>query len=181
MQRIHAHLRVHAAPTRFTLSPAPHIDGSTLGTMLSPLHARRPSAGRTRPARLEVCPPRRHAAPRDWLARVKGWLVTGWSGAEPAGNPMNERSVALAAARQDFFAAAADLKLPAAAALLDRIEFAKSMRELWHLRADVFALVSLERSQIEADRRLAMLNRHFTTRAPRTVPGGLMPVKDMWP
>lgn len=149
--------------------------------MLSPLHARRPPAGRTRPARLEVCPPQRPHAPRDWLARVKGWLVAGWPGSGSADSPMNERSAALAAARQDFFAAVADLQLPAAAALLDRIEFAKSMRELWHLRADVFALVSLERSQIEADRRLAMLNRHFTTRAPRTVPGGLVPAKDMWP
>ncbi len=75
----------------------------------------------------------------------------------------------------------ADLKIPAAAGLLDRIEYAKSMRELWHLRAEVFALVSLELSQIEADRRLAMLNRHFPTRAPRSGFVGLRSDKEMWP
>ncbi len=149
--------------------------------MLSPQHARRPSAGRTRPARLEICPPQRHRAPQHWLRRVKSWLVAGWPGAGTAAAIIAERSPALADARQDFFAAAADLKLPAAAALLDRIEYAKSMRELWHLRAEVFALVSLELDQLEADRRLAALNRHFPTRAPRSGFVGLQAGKDMWP
>ena len=59
---------------------------------------------------------------------------------------------------------------------------AKSMRELWHLRAEVFALVSLELSQLEADRRLAALNRHFPTRAPRSGFVGLNNGRDnMWP
>jgi hypothetical protein len=112
---------------------------------------------------------------------VKRWLVTGWPGSGSTAAPLPDRSLALAAARQDFFAAAADLKLPAAAGLLDRIEFAKSMRELWHLRAEVFALVSLELDQIEADRRLTSLNRHFPTRAPRSGFVGLAAGKDLWP
>lgn len=148
--------------------------------MFSPLQARRPSAGRTRPARLEICPPQRQRIAHDWLGRVKSWLVAGWPGASSV-TPLPDRSLALAAARQDFFAAVADLKLPAAAALLDRIEYAKSMRELWHLRAEAFALVSLELNQIEADRRLATLNRHFPTRAPRSGFGGLTAGRDMWP
>lgn len=149
--------------------------------MLSPLHAHRTAAGRTRPARLEICPPERLPRSAHWLARVKGWLAAGWPGSEPAMPVRPERAKVLSAAREDFFAAVADLTLPAAGALLDRIEFARSMRELWHLRADVFALVSLERDQLEADRRLATLNRHFPTRAPRSGFGGLAAPKDMWP
>ncbi|MFT3665938.1 hypothetical protein [Piscinibacter sp.] len=149
--------------------------------MISPQHASRPSVGRTRPARLEICPPQRQRTARHWLLRVKRWLVAGWPGAERATAALPERSRALAAARQDFFDATADLRLPAAAALLDRIEYAKSMRELWHLRAEVFALVSLELNQFEADKRLARLNRHFPTRAPRSGFSGLHTGKGMWP
>lgn len=149
--------------------------------MISPQHARRPAAGRTRPARLEICPPQRQRAAQPWLARVKSWLVAGWPGAGSPPAALPERSRALAAARQDFFEATADLRLPAAAALLDRIEYAKSMRELWHLRAEVFALVSLELNQLEADKRLARLNRHFPTRAPRSGFVGLHAGKGMWP
>lgn len=149
--------------------------------MLSHLHAHRSPAGRTRPARLEICPPERLQGGSHWLARVKGWLAESWPGSESLTKARPERSKALSAAREDFFAAVADLKLPAAGALLDRIEFARSMRELWHLRAEVFAMVSLERDQLEADRRLATLNRHFPTRAPRSGFGGLAAPKDMWP
>ncbi len=149
--------------------------------MLSHLHATRSTAGRTRSARLEICPPQRLQGSRQWLARVKGWLAASWPGSEPMPLVRPERSKALSAAREDFFAAVADLQLPAAAALLDRIEFARSMRELWHLRAEVFALVSLDRDQLEADRRLATLNRHFPTRAPRSGFGGLSAPKTMWP
>lgn len=149
--------------------------------MLSHLHAHRTAAGRTRPARLEICPPERLPAGMHWLARVKGWLAASWPGSEPMSPVRPQRSQVLSAAREDFFAAVADLQLPAAGALLDRIEFARSMRELWHLRAEVFALVSLERDQLEADRRLATLNRHFPTRAPRSGFVGLSAAKDMWP
>lgn len=148
--------------------------------MLTSLHERRPPASRTRPARLEICPPQRGLSSQAWLARVKSWLSAGWNGTPLQENTDADRSLVLAAARQDFFQSVVDLTLPAAAKLLDRIEFARTMRDLWHLRAEVFALVSLERSQQEADRRLALLNRHFPTRAPRSGFGGLAP-KDMWP
>ena len=149
--------------------------------MLSHPHAHRHPAGRTRPARLEICPPERLQGGSHWLARVRGWLTESWPGSECLTKARPERAKAMSAAREDFFAALADLTLPAAAALLDRIEFARSMHELWHLRAEVFALVSLERDQLEADRRLATLNRHFPTRAPRSGFGGLSAPKDMWP
>jgi hypothetical protein len=35
------------------------------------------------------------------------------------------------------------------------------LRELWHLRADVFRVIAIHRGQGEADRRLDALNRHF--------------------
>lgn len=148
--------------------------------MLSHSSQPRPPGARTRPARLEICPPQRGRAGGDWKARVKQWFTAGWPGSPVADG--QDASLALADARRDFFAAVADLELPAAAALLDRIEYARSLRELWHLRAEVFALVSLELSQLEADRRLARLNAHFPSRSPRSSGfGGLTTGKDMWP
>lgn len=148
--------------------------------MLSSLPDSRHPHPSSRPARLEICPPSRERPAQDWLARVRCWLASGWPGAsappdEAAGPPL-----LLAQARQDFLDAVADISTPAADLLLDRIEFARSMRELWHLRADVFAQVSLVRNQREADERLAWLNRHFPTRSPRSGFGALTP-KDMWP
>ena len=49
-----------------------------------------------------------------------------------------------------------------------RIGRAQSLRELWHLRIDVFTFVSLHLDQAEADDRLAWINRHFPTRSPRS-------------
>ena len=149
--------------------------------MLSHSPEPRPTGARTRPARLEICPPQRGRVSGDWKARVKQWFTAGWPGNGGPDTLSQNNSLALADARRDFFAAVADLELPAASALLDRIEFARSLRELWHLRAEVFALVSLERSQVEADRRLATLNAHFPSRSPRSGFGSLSPAKDMWP
>lgn len=149
--------------------------------MLSPSPDSRASGARTRPARLEVCPPQRGRAGGDWKSRIKQWLTAGWPGVGSPEAPVHDAPLALAEARRDFFAAVADLEQPAAATLLDRIEFARSLRELWHLRAEVFALVSLERSQLEADRRLATLNAHFPSRSPRSGFGGLPTGKAMWP
>jgi hypothetical protein len=41
------------------------------------------------------------------------------------------------------------------------------MRDLWHLRSDVYAAVSLRHSQTEAERRVSSLNRHFGGRQNR--------------
>ena len=70
----------------------------------------------------------------------------------------------LRAIQREFTQALADIRTQEAGALLDRIGAARSLHELWHLRADVFNLVSRHRDQFEADRRLAQLNRHFPTR-----------------
>jgi hypothetical protein len=129
----------------------------------------------------EVCPPRL-ARSRPWQTIVREWLTAGWPRrAEPAQAP--RLTPALEAIRQEFIDAVEGTHAPAADDLLDRIHFARSLRELWHLRAEVFRLVALHRSQSEADARLAALNRHFPTRSPRSGFGPLHPhpTKDMWP
>ena len=75
--------------------------------------------------------------------------------------------------REDFLLAVADLPGQAAHALRHRIVHARSLRDLWHLRAEVFSLVGLEHSQFEAEQRLLGLNRHFPMRATRSQFGTL--------
>jgi hypothetical protein len=48
------------------------------------------------------------------------------------------------------------------------IRGARSLRELWHLRAEVYNAVAVQTSQLDAETRLARLNKHFPTRAPRS-------------
>ena len=67
------------------------------------------------------------------------------------------------AVRLEFMRALSGIRTQQAGELLDRIGRARSLRELWHLRADVFDLVSHCRDQAEANARLTLLNRHFPT------------------
>ncbi len=138
----------------------------------------RPAGRGVRP---EVCPPRLARA-RSWGVVLRDWLTAGWP-RPPAPEPAPRCTPALEAIRQDFIDAVEGVRTPAAEDLLDRIHFARSLRELWHLRAQVFSLVALHRSQSEADARLQRLNRHFPTRSPRSGFGPLAahPTKDMWP
>jgi hypothetical protein len=82
--------------------------------------------------------------------------------------PRSQRS--LIAARLDCAQALSGLDDPAARDLCQRCEHARSLRELWHLRAEVYSLVARRLSQGEADRRLQAINRHYTstTVAPRS-------------
>jgi hypothetical protein len=70
--------------------------------------------------------------------------------------------------RQDFLDSIGDVPGESANALCLRIGQARTLRELWHLRAELYSVVALHHSQHEAERRLAELNRHFPTRAPRS-------------
>lgn len=140
----------------------------------------RPAGRGTRP---EVCPPQATAG-RPWAQALREWLTSGWSGARPAAVTTTTRSApALEAVRQDFIDAVEGIRPAASDDLLDRIHYARSLRELWHLRAELFRLVALHRSQAEADERLSWLSRHFPTRAPRSgfAPLNPIPSKDMWP
>lgn len=145
-----------------------------------------------RPTRVAICPPQA-ARSRAWLATLRDWFGgSGWqrdAGASHAARPDPARRGALPldAIRQEFIDAIDGIRTPGGDDLLDRIHFARCLRELWHLRAEVFRLVSLHHSQAEADERLNTLNRHFPTRSPRSGFGPLNPLtnplttKDMWP
>ena len=49
-----------------------------------------------------------------------------------------------------------------------RHDLAHSLRDLWHLRAELYHVLALNHDQREAEQRLTQLNRHFPTRAPRS-------------
>jgi hypothetical protein len=74
----------------------------------------------------------------------------------------------LPAVRQDFLQRLSDVQVDGAQALRLHVDNARSLRELWHLRTEVYRLVALQYSQAEAEQRLAALNHHFPTRAPRS-------------
>jgi len=70
--------------------------------------------------------------------------------------------------RDEFVQALADIRTQQVGMLQARIRLSRSLRELWHLRPEVFKLVALQFSQAEAQCRLDRLNRHFPTRSPRS-------------
>jgi hypothetical protein len=64
-------------------------------------------------------------------------------------------------ARIDFQLAMADLESTDANGLRQRVASARSLRELWHLRTALYGLIACHVSQVEAERRVAQVNRHF--------------------
>jgi hypothetical protein len=117
--------------------------------------------------RQEVCPPSLRHAPSSWTQRLWFWLAA--PDLRDVAPPIDR----LPAVRREFQSALYDVPAAAADDLLHRIQFARSLRELWHLRSDVYRLVAIHHSQAQAEARLSALNRHFPSRAPRT---GLMPL-----
>jgi hypothetical protein len=121
------------------------------------LRTARSEAPATR-VRLEVCPPSLFDAPdtvfRRWMRRM-------------GGEPRNADGAArLQAAREDFVAALADIGTQHAEFLIHGIQRKRSLRDLWHLRPEIYGLIAVQRSESEADRRIERLNRHFPTRSP---------------
>jgi len=106
---------------------------------------------------------------RDWWRAMP--LALGWGGRELVSPTVLE-------ARAEFLVMLADLRGADTLQLRERIQRARSLRELWHLRADVFSVVAVQRDQAEAEDRLVWLARYFPTRAPRSAFGGLPPVQD---
>ena len=114
--------------------------------------------------RTEVPPPSLRQAPggSGWQ-RLLFWLVA------PAPQDAAPPACRLGAVRDDFHDSVLDLTvMPDAGELVRRIDAARSLREFWHLRAEVYRLVAVQHSQAEAERRLVPLNRHFPTRSPRS-------------
>jgi hypothetical protein len=148
-------------------------------TSSSRVKLRAPSQGSTplrhpvQPARLEACPPLAHE-PSAGLALLRAAWHTCLDLLHPGPLPAHVRArkkqrerelSVLAEARQDFLAALADLDSPDTNALRNQLRVARSLQEMWHLRAGLFGLVSRELSQHAARERLEQLNRHFPTRS----------------
>jgi hypothetical protein len=111
--------------------------------------------------RMNVCPP--DACPRSeslWSTALR-WLVGGDTEAVPALRTPLEK------ARGEFVAAMAGLADVDPHGLLKRAQHARSLRELWHLRSELYTMIARRVSQFEADVRLARVNQHFPTRAQR--------------
>ncbi|WP_231384675.1 hypothetical protein [Rubrivivax gelatinosus] len=108
--------------------------------------------------RAPVPPPSLRTAPTAAWDRFVFWLTA--PAALDAAPPLSQLPVA----RQEFVDSLLDLQGSDVHQLSERIQQARTLRELWHLRADLYRVVALHRSQSEAERRLARLNGHFPKR-----------------
>lgn len=129
------------------------------------------------PARIESCPPAPFGHTPSLIDRLIDWLGEGFDRGSRRETASNDSLpppgiTPLSAVRLEFADMLADIPTRAADLLTDRIQRARSLRELWHLRADVFNTVSCHCDQSEARSRLSRLNRHFPARAPRSGFGG---------
>lgn len=124
----------------------------------------RPALSTTRggASRIEVVPPSLRHAPEPLWNRLMFWLMA------PSPQDASLAPGRLQRVRQDFQNAVEDLAVQEAAELWDRAGRAYSMRDLWHLRTEVYHAVAREHNQWEAERRLLSLNRHFPTRSPKS-------------
>ena len=108
-----------------------------------------------------VCPPEtvyvNAPSSLDWLKRL----------AKPRQDP-TDPAQRLRAIRIEFAETLEDIPTQHASFLQHRVRCARSLRELWHLRSEMYSLIAVQHSQEEAERRLARLNRFFPTRSPRS-------------
>lgn len=138
-----------------------------LATTLLQRWSRRSANAAPSSLRTEVCPPSLRQAPDSGWQRLMFWLLapSPYEAAPPRGR--------LPGVRMDFIAALADVESQEADTMRSRIGATHSLRELWHLRAEIYRLVGIAHRQSEAETRVALLNRHFPTRAPKSQLGGL--------
>jgi hypothetical protein len=142
---------------------------SDITAMLSSLHlprrwSRRSTLCDPSSLRVEVCPPSLRFAPTTggvWQ-RAMCWLLA------PAPHAAATAPDRLPEVRLEFLATLADIDNPDAQTLRLRIHEARTLRELWHARAEIYRVVGVALSQFHAEERLGPLNRHFPTRAPRS-------------
>ncbi len=134
-----------------------------------PRRTTREAASSRMNSRTEVCPPSLRQAPDGFGAKILFWLLA--PAPLQASPPLNR----LPGVRKEFLACLADIHADAAQPSIDRVAKARSLRELWHLRTEIYHLVAIHHSQAEAEARLLRLNRHFPTRAPRSGFAPLLP------
>ena len=138
----------------------PSAEIQTMSALLHRLLHRKPAAPTT--LRMNVCPPDVVPKSESLWSKALRWLVGGDVEAVPALRTPLER------ARSEFVAALAGLAEADHHGLLKRAQHARSLRELWHLRSELYTLIARRTGQPEADARLARVNQHFPTRAQRT-------------
>ena len=129
---------------------------------LFPRWGRRSTLSDASAFRVECTPPSLRQVPGSVWQRLLFWLMA--PAPHEAAPPLNRLPVV----RTEFLAAMADICSDEADTLRLRLQEARSLRELWHARADLFRVVGLAHDQTEAEQRLLLLNRHFPTRAPRS-------------
>lgn len=115
-------------------------------------------------SRVEVCPPELWPSSATLWGRAKRWLSASAPWMPEPSRPANR----LARVKAEFQLSVNDLDSTDATRLTERIQRARSLRELWHLRSTLYGVVAMALSQSEAEQRLARLNRHFPTRLPRS-------------
>jgi hypothetical protein len=103
--------------------------------------------------RTECCPP----GPSSFDTYDSRWrYLTRWL--RPGADGGSEE------ARQAFEGALSGLPGEDAEKLRVRVRSANGLRELWHLRSAVFGLLARHGSELQAQQRMAALDRHFPTR-----------------
>lgn len=115
--------------------------------------------------RTEVQPPSLRCAP---VLRSAGWQRLLFWLMAPSPQDRAAAPDRLPPVRTEFMATLADIDSASADRLRLRIADTRSLRDLWHLRADLYRVVGIAHSQCQAEERVALLNRHFPTRAPRS-------------
>ena len=112
--------------------------------------------------RVEVRPPSLRHAPASGWQRLMFWLLA--PAPQDSAPPLNR----LPLVRQAFLDTVADIQTAGAEALRRRIQNAASLRDLWHLRSEIFSIVGVAHSESQAEARVTQLNHHFPTRTPRS-------------
>jgi hypothetical protein len=134
------------------------IQGGQPSTVAGPASSTQPDRRRQ-----ELAPPmlftRTRPAWRSWLTGFWYWL---WDLDDV---PQPAPSTGLSRIKAEFNSAIWDLQSSRATQVRGMVEQARSLRELWHLRAEVFKVISVHRGQMEAQTRVDVLDSHFPVRS----------------
>ncbi len=134
--------------------PSRHDDGNS--------RVSRSAFAPTSRLRGEVKPPSLRTEPASGWQRFWFWMT--------APSPMEAAppTTELPAVRADFQSCLDGATDAEARDLGKRIALARTLRELWHIRASLYGYLARTRSQGEAEARLQALNHHFSGRFSRS-------------
>jgi hypothetical protein len=123
---------------------------------------RRSTLGAPSSLQLHASPPSLRHVPASAWGRLMFWLLA--PAPQDASPPLNR----LPGVRRAFLDVLKDVDSEDATRLRWQLENAQSLRELWHLRAETYRVISLALSQSAAEARVGSLSCHFPARAPRS-------------